>query len=235
MPRGMCRMYASVGPTGPPAEELLAFRGLCERGCGGPHDDGWGIVGYREPGAPHTLGKSIEPADRDKSYEVAAHEAAAYPLVVAHLRKASLGGRTFENTHPFTMGPWTFAHNGTLDATYVQRFGAPNQDLNDSRVFFQRLHGHLDRDPLQALRLTLREVQEQRFPYDSLTVLLTDGRRLWAMREVREDHAYYELHWQRRGDRVVLCQEPVLDGSWEALPDRHVAVIEGGRVQVVPL
>lgn len=231
----MCRMYASMGPTGPPVGELLAFRGLCERGCGGPHDDGWGVVGYRDPGAPHLLGKSVEPASRDKAYEVAAGRATEFPVVVAHLRKASVGAKVLDNTHPFTLGPWTFAHNGTIEGDYAHHLG--QEGWNDSRTLFARVHEHLGAgaDPVKALRGAVREVRERGFPYTSITTLLTDGARLYAVRDAREDHDYYELHWQRRGGRVVLCQEPVLDGPWEAVPNGHVAVVERGRVEVVAL
>lgn len=231
----MCRMYASVGPRGPPAEELLAFRGLCERGCGGPHGDGWGVVGYREPGAPHTLGKSVEAAIKDKAFEGAAAQAPAFGLVVAHLRKASVGPKTLDNTHPFTLGPWTFCHNGTIGGGYAQRLGTGG--MNDSRTFFARVHEHLGAgaDPVKALRSAVREVRDRDFPYTSITVLLSDGARLYGLREVREDPGDYELHWQRRDGRIVLCQEPVLAGAWEAVPNGHIAVVERGRVEVVSL
>lgn len=220
----MCRMYASLGPRGPPVEELLAFRGLCERGCGGPHDDGWGVVGYRAKDAPHILGKSTLPAAADKAYEAAASQAPAYGTVVAHLRKASVGAKVLDNTHPFTVGPWTFCHNGTIEGGYAERM-APHQHLNDSRALFARLHEHLRGDPLKAIRGAVGEVKERGFPYTSMTFLLTDGATLWAAREVREDHGYYELFWQRRGDRVVVCQERVFDGPWEEVPNGHVAVL----------
>lgn len=231
----MCRMYASMGPSGPPAGELEAFRGLCERGCGGPHDDGWGVVGYREAHAPHILGKGVAPASQDKAYELAAAQAPQFRTVLAHLRKASVGGKTLDNTHPFTLGPWAFAHNGTIEGGYAEHLG--QRGWNDSRTLFARVHEHLGAgaDPVKALRGAVREVRDRGFPYTSLTVLLTDGARLYGLREAREEHAYYELHWQRRGGRVVLCQEPVLDGAWEQVPNGHVAVVERGKVMVVAL
>lgn len=227
-------MYASVGPRGPPAEELLTFRGLCEGGCAGPHEDGWGIVGYRAPGAPHTLGKSVLPASKDRAYEEAAARAKDFEVVVAHLRDASVGAKVLDNTHPFTLGAWTFSHNGTIEGHYAEKL-APSPGMNDSRVLFARVHEHLRGDPLQALRSAVREVHERRFPYTSMTVLLTDGEGLWGVREVAERHEDHELHWQRRGERIVLCQERVFDGAWNAVPNGHVAIVAKGHVEVVPL
>src|SRR5690606_10087051 len=34
--------------------------------------------------------------------------------VVAHVRRATVGGTSIENTHPFHYGRWIFAHNGTV-------------------------------------------------------------------------------------------------------------------------
>lgn len=232
----MCRMYASLGGRGPEPEELLAFRGLCDTGCGGPHGDGWGLVGYHERGAPHLLGKSLLPAALDKSFEAAAQQAGGFRAVLAHLRKASSGAKTLDNTHPFVMGPWSFAHNGTIRGSYPEKL-APGSGMNDSRVLFARVHEHLrnDGEPLDAVRAAIREVQERGFPYTSIVVLLTDGERLYAAREVREDPDEYEVHWQRRGGRVVLCQEPIFPGEWESLPNGHLAVLAPRGVEMARL
>lgn len=215
-------------------EDLMAFRGLCQAGCGGPHADGWGLVGYRAPGAPHLLGKSVLPASSDKAYEAAAAEIAGFPVVVAHLRKASSGAKTLENTHPFTLGPWTFAHNGTIYGDYAEHM-APRQGLNDSRAFFQRVHEHLRSDPVEALRRGVLEVQERGFAYSSITGLLTDGTKMYAIREVRKNPPEYEMHWQTREGRIVFCQEPVFPGPWMSIPNSSVVIAGSGGVELVKL
>jgi glutamine amidotransferase len=201
------------------------------------------MVGYHAPGAPHVLGKSVLAAFADKAYEVASSHAPEYPVVVAHLRKASSGSKSLENTHPFTMGPWTFAHNGTIYGDYAERM-APGMNLNDSRAFFLRTHEHLRSDPIEALRRAVTEVRERGYSYSSITGILTDGAKLYAIRDVRKSPDEYAMHWQTRGGRVVFCQEQIGaesgtrddPGAWQEVPNGHVAVAVRGRdVELVAL
>jgi glutamine amidotransferase len=226
-------MYASLGGEGPPLHELLAFRGLCETGCGGPHGDGWGVVGYSAPESPRILGRAPAAAMGDPAFEQAASHATGYPVVLAHLRAASSGLRTLENTHPFVTGAWAFAHNGTIRGGYEQRFGRPG--MNDSRTLFARVHGRLRQGPEAALRAAVREVHDGKFPYTSITVLMTDGRRLLAARDVREEEDVYTMRWTEVAGRLVFCQEPVFDAAWRDVPNGHLAVASARGVDVAPL
>ena len=33
---------------------------------------------------------------------------------MVHVRRATIGGLKDENTHPFTLGPYAYCHNGTI-------------------------------------------------------------------------------------------------------------------------
>jgi predicted glutamine amidotransferase len=72
--------------------------------------DGSGIGFFDSGGAP-VLDKQPEPAFRDTEFirEALRAESATF---VAHVRWASTGGRTVQNTHPFTMDDRIMAHNG---------------------------------------------------------------------------------------------------------------------------
>ena len=75
------------------------------------HPDGWGVAWY-VGGAPRVV-RSLEAAHADESF-VDAFEAVESEAVIAHVRKASVGGIALENTHPFEHGRWVFVHNGTI-------------------------------------------------------------------------------------------------------------------------
>jgi predicted glutamine amidotransferase len=72
--------------------------------------DGTGIGFFDSAGAP-VLDKQPEPASEDEEFihEAKAAESTAF---VAHVRRASAGGRTVRNTHPFAMNGRIMAHNG---------------------------------------------------------------------------------------------------------------------------
>jgi predicted glutamine amidotransferase len=72
--------------------------------------DGSGIGFFDPDGAP-VLDKQPEPAFRDEEFIREARQAESATFV-AHVRWASTGGRTIQNTHPFTMYGRIMAHNG---------------------------------------------------------------------------------------------------------------------------
>jgi predicted glutamine amidotransferase len=72
--------------------------------------DGSGIGFFDPDGAP-VLDKQPEPAFRDEEFIREARQAESATFV-AHVRWASTGGRTIQNTHPFTMHGRIMAHNG---------------------------------------------------------------------------------------------------------------------------
>src|SRR5512142_1084683 len=75
------------------------------------HPHGWGI-GWYVDGHP-VIRRGTLPAHADEAF-VQAAMAARSRVVVAHVRDASIGGVTAENTHPFLHGRWLLAHNGTV-------------------------------------------------------------------------------------------------------------------------
>jgi predicted glutamine amidotransferase len=72
--------------------------------------DGSGIGFFDSAGAP-VLDKQPEPAFSDEEFIREARQAESATFV-AHVRWASTGGRTVQNTHPFAMHGRIMAHNG---------------------------------------------------------------------------------------------------------------------------
>jgi predicted glutamine amidotransferase len=72
--------------------------------------DGSGI-GFFDPAGQPVVDKQPEPAYSDPEFIHGAREATSSAFV-AHVRWATAGGRTMQNTHPFTMGGRIMAHNG---------------------------------------------------------------------------------------------------------------------------
>lgn len=75
------------------------------------HGDGWGIGWFHEGDA--YLIKSEAGAAGNESFRRASERLASHTFVV-HVRKATVGGLTPFNVHPFRHGRWLFAHNGTI-------------------------------------------------------------------------------------------------------------------------
>jgi predicted glutamine amidotransferase len=74
--------------------------------------DGYGIATFDEDGSPEVQ-KRPAAAYEDEQFAKAAREEES-PTFVAHIRYASEGRVSLENTHPFEMEGRVFAHNGHL-------------------------------------------------------------------------------------------------------------------------
>ena len=74
--------------------------------------DGSGI-GFFDPAGEPVVDKQPEPAFSDPEFSHEAREASSSAFV-AHVRWATAGGRTMQNTHPFTMRGRIMAHNGGI-------------------------------------------------------------------------------------------------------------------------
>lgn len=113
----MCRLYAfraseptKVECTLIHAQNALLHQSRRDR-MGKTHSDGWG-VGYYVNSKPVLVRREFS-AFEDLHFAETA-ERIYSKTVVAHVRRASVGEPSLVNTHPFSLGVWTFAHNGTV-------------------------------------------------------------------------------------------------------------------------
>lgn len=115
----MCRLYGFRANELTKVECTLAYaqNALMSQSRadlrGTSHSDGWGI-GYYEDAVP-AVERRDTAAYQDLHFSVTAERMYA-KTVLAHVRRATVGGPALENTHPFVYGHWVFAHNGTVRA-----------------------------------------------------------------------------------------------------------------------
>lgn len=115
----MCRLYAVFAPRSATLLESLVdsptslVRQSAGDRVGDTHRDGWGIGWYAQ-GGPYVV-RGVAPAGDDPKFAEAARTIRS-PIVLAHVRDASVGVVREENCHPFVYGPWLFCHNGTIES-----------------------------------------------------------------------------------------------------------------------
>jgi len=107
----MCRLFALRADAPRSVYEPLwaAPRALARQSTA--HPDGWGIAHLDSKGM-RVLRQANAAHDSDAFRERA--RALRSEVVVAHVRKASVGSNKIVNTHPFQHEGWVFAHNGTI-------------------------------------------------------------------------------------------------------------------------
>lgn len=244
----MCRMMAVQSPRGLDAELLVRFRqqarGHVAPGDSPGHPDGRGIVAYDDKGRPAYAGRSTGDALTDPQYDQAVAElrkARPRGPLLAHVRKASAGALSLDNTHPFTHGRWSFCHNGTV-------WGFAPEGESDSPALFAALMADIERtgNVMGAMARLVDEVSC--LDFTSLTCLLSDGRTVWGLRKVgtvdeecrlnacSPDH--YTLGVARIGEHTVVSQEhEFLDvPEWRVVPDASVVQVDAdGHARILTL
>ena len=149
--------------------------------------DGTGIGFFDSTGQP-LVDKQPEPAYQDEEF---IHDAlrAESTTFVAHVRWATAGGRTIQNTHPFVMHGRVMAHNGgfgelaQLDAQLGSYANLVLGDTDSERYFAlitQQADAH-GGDVGAGIAAAARWIAA-RLPVSSLNTIIITGGELWALR-----------------------------------------------------
>lgn len=249
----MCRLFGQHANPGfdlcaplCSAENALRFQSH-------KHPHGWGI-GWYAAGSP-VVRKGILPAHADESF-VAAATAARSAVVIAHVRDASIGAVSPDNTHPFQHGRWLLAHNGTV-ARYKKVQSVRDAllaeidadlrpeirgDTDTERCFYVFLSRLRARAPLEgatlaqvrrALAETTAVVTEIADPHaetpTSLNLVVTDGRLLAAVRRGRPLHLATDAGPHHT---FVVASEEIGGAAWEEVPEGGFVGTEDGEATV---
>lgn len=231
----MCRMLAIMSKRPISSSFIHDFRLLTEKGDVLPiakepgHKDGWGIVGYQQH-TPILLGRQPMNAMKDSKYEEACERLDQLRLtgsLMAHLRKASKGKKSQENTAPFVRDEWCFGHNGTI----------PDLDTNikdlrgdtDSEAFFLLLLKKIVGNGAsieKAIDEVVHEVRHK-YGYSSLTFLLSNGTRIYAYREYSDPRNswYYNLMYAVDKDMVLISQQKIWYRDWVTIPNKTLVTV----------
>jgi predicted glutamine amidotransferase len=246
----VCRLFGQHAHPGFDSCEPLCGAENALRFQSHQHPHGWGI-GWWEDGQPRVR-RGILPAHSDGAF-LDAGRAIRAPVVVAHVRDASIGPVARENTHPFQHGRWLFAHNGTVarfkDRREVREALAAEVDSDLRRelrgdtdsercflLFLTRLRARAGlHDPgLDDVRRALAETTAlvlrvadggPRAKPSSLTFLVSDGRLLAACRLGRTLHLSASA-----GPRhaFVVASERIGRSAWSEVPEGGFVGTEDG-------
>lgn len=124
---------------------------------GTSHPDGWGI-GYYENATPK-LERRDSAAYVDLHFSFTAERLYA-KTVLAHVRRATVGGVALANTHPFVHGRWAFAHNGTVRAFNLV---APELERETTPRLLEQRRGSTDSELVFYWLLSRMEAAGQDF------------------------------------------------------------------------
>lgn len=172
----MCRLYGfrANEPTKVECSLVHAQNALLLQSrsdmTGRSHADGWGLASYHEGllVVEHRESAAFEDLQFSETAERIYAE-----TVVAHVRRATVGGASTVNTHPFRFGRWVFAHNGTVAA-----FDALGGELARETAPALQRHRRGTTDSEQAFLWLLTRMEHEGLDLDEAP---TDVRRLAAV------------------------------------------------------
>ena len=149
--------------------------------------DGTGLGYFRSDGTP-VLHKAPIAAYEDRAFAEAAKTAESSTFI-AHVRYASTGGVSKQNTHPFCADGRMLAHNGVIEGLDIleRHLGAAMAEVRgdtDSERFFALVNQETKAaggDVTAGLHSAARWVAEH-LPLYALNIVMTAQEQMWALR-----------------------------------------------------
>ena len=173
-----------------PTDICFSFAGLMKRGGEtGPHRDGWGISFYE--GKRCRSFHDPEPSFQSPIAALINDYPIKSEIVISHIRQATHGRTSLENTHPFTRELWgrmiCFAHNGKLARVKRRPLGLfkPIGTTDSEHAFcwlLQQLHERWPKrlPRVHELARALEEWLVVLSEHGTCNVLFSDSRALYA-------------------------------------------------------
>ena len=218
----MCRIFGCVAaePVSIRHELLEAENPLVRQSE--EHDSGWGMSVYERPdGSEPRSVRFPEAAHADGDFQGATRTTGR--IFNVHVRRATMGGLSLENTHPFCLGSYSFGHNGTvIDYPRLRLPGVrePAGDTDSELLFNLILRDFDPGDALESLRRGVRTVTGLS-PFSALNFLFSDGDRLYAYRL-----GIFELHWLARPKQLLVASEEITDEPWHTVQQDVLLVLD---------
>jgi glutamine amidotransferase len=198
----MCRLFGLIANRPVDVGYSLTSGSTAFRDFATQNPDGWGI-GWYQDGLPQVRREPLDAAASER-FERHAHEVST--VFVSHLRRATTGVPSEVNCHPFPLGRWLFAHNGSLDRECLIGLLDPAhrqvlRGQTDSEVYGAWLLQSIEAasTPTDGIATALETVRAD--SHSGLNFILTDGETLYAYREASASPGYYSLWLLERDPR----------------------------------
>lgn len=237
----MCRFAAYIGSAialgqviVEPEHSLLEQSQNANEAKLAVNGDGFGVAWYgddEEPGIYH----DVLPAWSDGNL-LSLCRLIKSQVFLAHVRASTVGETSRTNCHPFSVGRWSFMHNGQIaDFARIRRkleaslsdelYGRKRGNTDSELLFLLALSHGLDDDPHQALRSAIQLIEAEQGSIASpnrITCCFSDGQSIYGYRYSSDGKSPTLYVGHPLGEKgQVLASEPLSTNSkiWKKVPD----------------
>lgn len=252
----MCRLFLQVSQKEESATQWLVtlensfLHQSISDSSGRPNADGWGIA-FLDESQHWKILKSKKSAFMDPNYKYSAQQIQS-KVILAHIRRGSIGKVESYNAHPFSHEDWVFVHNGN-----IPWFKNESERLTASlsSVWRSRIHGETDSEALFMAILSrishLDPVTEKK------NILLQISNIVWEITDdniENRDHLLgitfflahknviygfrfnRSLYYLTDKDKILVASEPIGDyNSWTEVRERDFFVIHNNVIEFFPI
>lgn len=201
------------------------------------HPDGWGLAVFY--GCEVSIEKEPVSALESVYLKHRLTDDITEDVLLAHIRKASVGGLCYKNSHPFAQRDaqgrlWTLIHNGTIfDNPELEPYRLTQRGGTDSERILCRLIDALNAGhAAKGSELSARErfsvvegVVRAVTPGNKVNLIIYDGEQLYFHSNHRGS-----LYMSQDGDTLIVTTRAFCTGSWAEVPLNTVFAACSGRV-----
>ena len=200
------------------------------------HPDGWGLATFY--GNAASVEKEPVCANDSRYLAYRLSEPIVGRLLLAHIRKASVGTLDFSNCHPFVKRGesgrcWTLIHNGTIfQSAILERYASLQRGSTDSERILLYIVEQVD---LLEKRLGREAADRERFdvvetsvaavaPGNKVNLILYDSEQFYI-----HSNMVSSLYYLRQPAAVAVSTKPLSDGPWEEVPLSTLIAFREGK------
>lgn len=230
----MCELFGRSGDTSKNVNEVL--KTFYSHSINHPH--GWGLA-YWDDNNNSKILKNCVKANDDSHLHLKLQNNIKAKNVLAHIRYATIGRVSIENSHPFTKRDvsgreWTFIHNGTVFSG-MKLIGYSSKQIGqtDSERIFLYLIDELnkviyrkERDLLQSERIeVVSRVIRDIAPRNKLNLIIYDGELMYVHTNMKNT-----LYMLEKENSCLFATVPVTDDiNWKNVPMTRLLVYHNGK------
>lgn len=202
---------------------------------GKDHPNGWGMAFFY--GNAVSLEKQPEPSYKSKYLKQRLQFKVEADKMIAHIRLATKGVMSYENTHPFVMRDnsdraWTLAHNGTIfECDALDSFARFQQGQTDSERILEYIISQVNlkmaagKGMSSPMRFQLIDkIIQEITPENKVNLLLYDGEIMYVHTNCKNS-----LYSSKRKDGIIISTTPLDSNHWDPVPMNTLIAYQDGK------